>query len=165
MENPGHRNHVTGMRAGGPAHAARATSARATIVVTGVLAAAVAAGVGAASLLRAAHPVTSAPTSAQLMQVEPTFPVDRGEIVDVTRRVADLGELGGAGRLASCLQGLRLSSSTHLLGARPIQAGGKDAILLVLPGQLAGQLSAVAVRPECDSSAPGRISDTTVSTP
>lgn len=165
MEPAGNRHRVTGLRAAGPAHAARPLSARTPVLVATVVALVAIAGPGLASLLRSHRGATSTPTSAQLMTVAASFPVGRDVIVDAAQHPPDLGPLREEGRLAACLKGLDLPLSTQPLGARPIEAGGRPAILLVLPGSQAGQLSAVVIRPDCSAEAPGRVSDTTISTP
>lgn len=76
-------HHVTGVRPGGPAHAARPAPVRAA-VAAGILGLTIAAAVGVTALVRTAGSGTSTPTSARLMTVAPSIPPDPDDPADTT---------------------------------------------------------------------------------
>ena len=158
---------MTGVTQSDPAHAARRPIAPGRAVATGVAAAAVAAtaiGLGTAALHGHSGSATSGLTSAQLMTVPAAVGLAASEVRALTHRPPDFGPLSDPVRRAGCLQGLGRPGSA-VLGARPIDIGGRPAVLLVLPEPGSTDLFAVAVRPDCAASGPGIIANTTVTGP
>lgn len=156
--------------AGRPTHSVRPLPRLSRIAAGAGIAAGLAAiGLGTTALLRTAPPspeigptlrpitVSSAPTVA--------IPLSVPEIFALLGRPPDFGALTDPQRRASCLSGLGYPASTRVLGARPIQAGGQSGVLLVLPGEQADTLVALAVAPNCSSADTGLFADTTVRRP
>lgn len=150
-----------------PAHATRPVHrpSRAAAWV-GAVAALAAVGLGTAALLRPPHDVPSGAHSLQAITVAsapPTVvPLTAAEILALLDRRPDLGPLSDAQRLASCLGGLGYPASARVLGAQPIKVNGHPAVLLLLPGEQAGVVAALAVAPGCNSADTGLIADTMV---
>lgn len=148
---------VTGVPARGPAHAARPrpTPRRPLLL----LAAAAVPGIAAVVLLLPSPGQTpSAPTSARTITATPELPLPPAELAALTSQPWDAGPLADPQRRASCLAGLGYPSAS-VLGARTMPVGGRPAVVLVLSGDGAGDLRAVAVRPDCDAARPGRIAE------
>lgn len=161
---PGHT--VTGARTT-PAHAARPRPHPVRVIAAGLgLAATLAlAGVGTAVLLHSPGPTRSSQTSASHITVAPRVPLSDSEIAALVARSPDFGPLTDERRRASCLDGLGYSGSQPILGAQPVQVDGRPAVVLVLPGERAGQLVALAVAPSCSAVSGGLVADTTVTRP
>ena len=77
----------------------------------------------------------------------------------------DFGPLADPQRRTSCLAGLGYPSAARVLGARPIEIAGRPAILLVLPGDTPGTVTALAVAPTCSSVNTGLLADRIVNRP
>ncbi len=154
-ERPGHT--VTGVPAVPAAHAVRPGSGRswplvlaAVVVVVGSAA--------AAALLGTADRTASAPSSARSITVTPTVPLPPEELAALTTRPWDAGPLADPGRRAACLAGLGYPSAA-VLGARTIPVNDRPAIVLVLSGDRADELRALAVWPDCGAGRPGLIAE------
>lgn len=154
----------------GPAHAIRPLPRPSRIAAgAGIIAAVVAVGLGTTALLRTGGPaqdtwptlrpitVSSAPTAA--------IPLSAAEILALLDQRPAFGVLSDPQRRASCLTGLGYSASTEVLAARPIDIGGWSGILLVLPGEQADTVVALAVPPNCSAADTGLFADTTVRRP
>jgi hypothetical protein len=60
---------------------------------------------------------------------------------------------------------LSYPADARVLGARPIEIAGRPAILLVLPGDTPGTVTALAVPPTCSSVDTGLLADRIVNRP
>jgi hypothetical protein len=149
-----------------PRHAARPGISRPHRIAAGigVLAAAVAAVIGLGALLRPSTPVTSGlVTAREITPVENgPVPLSGDQLLALLDAPADLGALTDPVRRASCLTGLGYPASTPVLGARPVQMNGRDAVVLVLAGADPGVLVALAVPPGCAAAHTGLLAQTTV---
>jgi hypothetical protein len=159
---PGHRDGEAT-----PGHRARPPITRIS-AVAGVAAAVVAVALGTAMIVRT--PVAAndhGPLAKQitLSAAPPTVPLSVPQIVSLLSRRPDLGLLSDAHRRASCLSGLGYPASVAVLGAQPVDINGRPAVLLVLPGDQPGDLSALVVRPDCTSADTGLIADTSIRRP
>ncbi|HET9876822.1 MAG TPA: hypothetical protein VFQ37_13820 [Mycobacterium sp.] len=156
--------------AGGPAHSVRPFTRSSRIAAAaGIVAALAAIGLGTAALLRAPQPGPSAVRTLQPITVASppaaVLPVSGPDIFALLDRSPDFGPLGDPQRRASCLAGLGYPASTRVLGARPIDVHGRSGLLLVLPGEQAGTVVALAVAPNCSSADTGLFADTVVRRP
>ncbi|MGC1155965.1 MAG: hypothetical protein WA925_28795, partial [Mycobacterium sp.] len=77
----------------------------------------------------------------------------------------DFGPLADPQRRASCLTGLGYPADARVLGARPVEIAGRPAVLLLLPGDAAGALTALAVAPTCSAVETGLSADRIVHRP
>jgi hypothetical protein len=160
-------HHVTGPSAAAAVHAVRPSNSRFRIAaaVVGVTAALVAAAVGTLMLLRGAgDTTTTGPTAERITVSSPVdgIPLTDPEILAMLGRPPDLGPLAEPRRRASCLSGLGYPTSTTVLGARPVSVGGRDGVLVLLPGDTPRQLNAVVVALNCSSADTGLLADRVV---
>jgi hypothetical protein len=133
--------------------------------LVGAAAVLVAIGLGTVMLVRTpASTPTTGPTAEQIT-VTPSVPLSAPQIIALTHQLPDYGALSDSQRRASCLAGLGYPTSTEILGAQPIQAGGEPGLLLVLAGDHLGELVALLVQPNCSSADTGLIADTQVRLP
>lgn len=102
----------------------------------------------AAALLGSPDRTASAPGSARSITVTPTVPLPPEELAALTTRPWDAGPLADPGRRAACLAGLGYPSAA-VLGVRAAPVNGRPAVVLVLAGDRAGELRALAVWPDC----------------
>lgn len=156
--------------AGRPAHSSRPLPRlNRAAAAAGIAAALVAAVVGTVALIRDSGDARSGPRSLNAITVpsSPTavVPLTEPEILALLDRSPEFGPLGDAARRTSCLAGLGYPASTRVLGARPLDIGGRPAILLLLPGDARGAVIALAVAPNCSSADTGLLADTTVTRP
>lgn len=154
----------------GPAHSVRPLPRPSRIAAgVGATAALAAIGLGTVALLR--YPDTTRGGSPSLQPITVTsppavvLPLSGAEILALLDRSPDFGALEDPQRRASCLAGLGYPASTRVLGARPVEVGGRSGVLLVLPGDQAGTVAALAVAPNCSSADTGLFADTTVRKP
>jgi len=94
-----------------------------------------------------------------------TIPLSDQQILALLDDRPDFGALADPHRRASCLTGLGYPAGARVLGARPVEIGGRTAVLLLLPADAPGALSAVAVAPTCSSVDTGLSADRTVHRP
>lgn len=127
------------------------------MALTGALAALTAAVVGSIALMRA--------PDGDAGRVADAFPVAATEVLGLLDRPADLGGLGTPARLASCLAGLGYPGGTPILGARPLNTGGHDAVLLVVDTDTPHQLAAIVVPTTCSAADTGLLADTVLARP
>ncbi len=158
---------VTGVDAGRAMHRARPRTnpVRLTAALVGAAAIAAGIGVGTAALLRSPDPVDSTPSSARHITATPRIPLSDAEVLALLRQPPDYGRLHNPARRTSCLAGLGYDASTRVLGARPVEVEGRDGVLLVLPGDDAAAVIAVAVEPNCSEADTGLLADTTLARP
>lgn len=153
-----------------PAHASRPLP-RLNRIAAGVggAAALVAIGVGTAALIRSPGNAPSGPRSLDAITVasEPTpvLPLSEPEIIALLDRSPDYGALADPARRTGCLAGLGYPASTRVLGAREIAINGRPAVVLLLPGDTADTIVALAVAPSCSSADTGLLADTAVRRP
>jgi hypothetical protein len=142
--------------------------ARAAVAAVGLAAVAAAAWLGVTALLTPPTPLPSRPTTIEHITVSrppQSIPLSDQQILALLDLAPDLGPLSDPQRRASCLAGLGYPPNAQLLGARPIDIVGHPAVLLVLPGDAPGTLSALAVAPTCSSVNTGLSADRIVHRP
>jgi hypothetical protein len=142
--------------------------ARLAVAAVGLIAAAVAVWLGVTALLKPPTPMPSRPTTIEHITVSrppQSIPLSDQQILELLDREPDLGPLADPQRRASCLAGLGYPANAQVLGARPIDIAGHPAVLLVLPGDAPGALSALAVAPTCSSVNTGLSADRIVHRP
>lgn len=126
-------------------------------------------GLGTATVIKAPAPILDTGPTLQPITVlsAPTvaIPLSVTELFALLDRTPDFGALSDPQRRASCLAGLGYSASTRVLGARPLAIRGHAGVLLMLPGEQAGTVVALAVAPNCSSADTGLFADTTVRRP
>lgn len=155
---------------GRPAHSIRPLPRLNRIAAgAGVAAALAAIGLGTTALLKMPPPVPdSGPTLRPItVSSAPTIaiPLSHSEMVALLDQAPDFGPLTDPQRRASCLAGLGYATSDRVLGARPITVSGHPGVLLILPGEPADTVVALAVAPNCSSADTGLFADTTVRRP
>jgi len=143
-------------------------SARLAVAATGLAAVAAAVWLGTAALVKAPAPTPSEPTTVEHITVSrppATIPLSDQEILAQLDHVPDFGPLTDPQRRASCLAGLGYPAEARLLGARPVEIAGRPAVLLLLPGDTPGAVTALAVAPTCSSIDTGLLADRIVNRP
>lgn len=141
---------------------------RVAAAAVGFAAAAAAVGLGTAALLRSSAPVASTITTAKRITVTvppAAIPLSAPQIAGLLGETPDFGWLSDAGRRASCLTGLGYPVTAPVLGATQVQVNNRPGVLLVLDGDTAGLLTALAVAPNCSSAGTGLLADTAVARP
>ncbi len=119
-------------------------------LLAGSGAAALATVAGAQMLAHNSSPTPPAgPTASKITVSAPPFPLSEGELRAALDTAPDLGPLGDARRRASCLAGLGYAPGLEVLGGRQLEAFGRSGVLMLLPGQTAGEVDAVVVEPGC----------------
>ncbi len=129
-------------------------SARLAVAVAGLAAVAAAVWLGTTALITAPAPTPSRPTTAEHITVSRppmTIPLSDQQILALLDHEPDFGPLADPQRRTSCLAGLGYPADARVLGARPVEIAGRPAILLVLPGDTPGAVTALAVAPTCSS--------------
>jgi hypothetical protein len=142
--------------------------ARLAVPLAGAAAAIAAAWLGTNALITAPAPMSSRPTTVEHITVSrpPTvIGLSDQQILALVDHEPDFGALADPQRRASCLHGLGYPADTRVLGARPIVIAGRPAILLVLPADTPGAVSALAVAPTCSSADTGLLADRIVNRP
>jgi hypothetical protein len=143
-------------------------STRVAVAGAGLAAAAVAAWLGTAALITAPAPTPSRPTTAEHITVSRppmTIPLSDQQILALLDDKPDFGPLADPQRRTSCLAGLGYPANARVLGARPVQIVGRSAVLLVLPADTPGSITALAVAPTCSSVDTGLLADRHVDRP
>lgn len=143
-------------------------SARVGIAVAGLAAAAAAVAVGSAALITAPPPTPSRPTTAEHITVARppmAIPLSDPELLALLDRGPDFGALADPQRRTSCLAGLGYPAGVRVLGAHPVEISGRPAILLLLPADTPGTVTALAVAPTCSSANTGLLADRIVNRP
>jgi hypothetical protein len=153
-----------------PSHAARRPIDRIRLIVAciGAAAALAAAGVGTVMLFRAPAPLHAPSPTIESLTVEQSqaaIPLTDPEILGLLTQPPDFGALTDPLRRASCLSGLGYSSSTAVVGARPLAVKGRPGVLLVLTGTAPRTFAAVVVAPSCSSVDTGLLAETLVVRP
>lgn len=143
-------------------------STRVAVAGAGLAAAAVAAWLGTAALITAPAPTPSRPTTAEHITVSRppmTIPLSDQQILALLDDKPDFGPLADPQRRTSCLAGLGYPANARVLGARTVQIAGRPAVLLVLPADTPGSITALAVAPTCSSVDTGLLADRHVDRP
>lgn len=141
---------------------------RLAAAAAGLAAVAAAIALGTHSLLHSPGPVASTITTAKRITVSvapATVPLSGPQIGALLGHPPDFGALSDTSRRASCLTGLGYPGTAPVLGATPVQINHRPGVLLVLDGDPAGMLTALAVAPNCSSAGTGLLADTAVPRP
>ena len=93
------------------------------------------------------------------------LPLSDQQILALLDTEPNFGPLTDRQHRASCLTGLGYPADARVLGARPVEIGGRPAVLLVLPGDTPGTVTALAVSPSCSSLDTGLLADRIVKRP
>jgi hypothetical protein len=136
--------------------------------LVGLAAAAVAAWLGTAALISPPAPTPSRPTTAEHITVSRppmTIPLSDQQILALLDEKPDFGPLADPQHRTSCLAGLGYPANARILAARPVQIAGRPAVLLVLPADTPGSITALAVAPTCSSVDTGLLADRHVDRP
>ena len=156
----------------GAAHSVRPgrlpRSARIAVAAAGLAAAAVAVWLGTAALVTAPAPTPSRPTTVEHITVSRPpvlIPLSDQQTLALLDTEPNFGPLTDRQHRASCLTGLGYPADARVLGARPVEIGGRPAVLLVLPGDTPGTVTALAVSPSCSSLDTGLLADRIVKRP
>jgi hypothetical protein len=143
-------------------------SARLAVAAAGLVAVAVAVWLGSSALIAAPTSTPSRPTTIDHITVSrppATIPLSDQQILALLDDRPDFGALTDPHRRASCLAGLGYPADAHVLGARPVDIAGRPAVLLLLPGDTPGAVSALAVASTCSSVDTGLSADRIVHRP
>lgn len=138
-------------------------------VMAGLVAVALAVGVGAVALWRLppSAPASTGP-SAKYITVPPPapdMPLTDSQILGLLDTAPDYGPLADGQRRASCLNGLGYPADETILGATPVTADGVAGVLLVLPAERTTEIVAVVVPPTCSAVDTGLVVDTVIPRP
>ena len=142
--------------------------ARLAVAMAGLAAVAAAIWLGTSALITAPAPTPSRPTTAEHITVSRppmTIPLSDQQILDLLDAEPDFGPFADPRRRTSCLAGLGYPADARVLGARPVEIAGRQAVVLVLPGDTPGTLTALAVPPTCSSVNTGLLADRIVNRP
>ncbi len=142
--------------------------ARLAVAAAGLVAVAIAVWLGTGALITAPPSTPSRPTTIERITVSrppATIPLSDQQILGLLDAEPDFGALADPHRRASCLSGLGYPADAHVLGARPVDVGGRPAVLLLLPADTPGAVSALAVAPTCSSADTGLSADRIVHRP
>ena len=94
-----------------------------------------------------------------------TIPLSDQQILALLDNEPDFGPLADPQRRTSCLAGLGYPSDARVLGARPVEIAGRPAILVVVPADTPGAVTALAVAPTCSAVDTGLLADRIVNRP
>lgn len=142
--------------------------ARLAVAATGLVAVAAAVWLGTGALITAPPSTPSRPTTIERITVSRppvTIPLSDQQILALLDAEPDFGALANPRRRASCLAGLGYPADVGVLGARPVDIGGRPAVLLLLPADTPGAVSALAVAPTCSAVDTGLSADRIVHRP
>jgi hypothetical protein len=145
-----------------------ARPARLAVAAAGLVAIAVLVWLGTGALITAPPSTPSRPTTIEHITVSrapATIPLSDQQILALLDTQPDFGALTDPHRRASCLTGLGYPADARVLGARPVDIGGRPAVLLLLPADTPGAVSALAVAPTCSSVDTGLSADRIVDRP
>ena len=89
---------------------------------------------------------------------------DLGSVFGEVLKAQNYGPLETPDRLAGCLQGGGITSTSKPLGISPITLKGKEAVMAILPGGAVGQFRLVVLDPDtCGPDKPeGVLADNTI---
>lgn len=144
------------------------TSARVAVAAAGLAAAIAAVWLGTTALITPPASTPSRPTTIEHITVSrppATIPLSDQQILALLNRDPDFGPLADPQRRASCLRGLGYPATARVLGGRRVEIAGRQAVLLVLPGDTPRAVTALAVAPTCSSADTGLLADRNVNRP
>lgn len=129
------------------------------------VAAVIAAGAVGTTMLLGTGPASDVGTSASSVAAPTGLALSASQLGVLLNRPPDLGELADPQRRVSCLGGLGYPTSTSVLGAKPLTVNGRPGLLLLLPGDVPGRVTAIVVGPNCSSVDTGLLISTAVDRP
>jgi hypothetical protein len=142
--------------------------ARLAVAMAGLAAVVAAIWLGTSALITSPAPTPSRPTTAEHITVSRppmTIPLSDQQILGLLDNEPNFGPLADPQRRTSCLAGLGYPADARVLGARPVEIAGRQAVVLVLPGDTPGTVTALAVPPTCSSVNTGLLADRIVNRP
>ena len=142
--------------------------ARLAVAGAGLVAVAFAVWLGTGALITAPPSTPSRPTTIERITVSRppvTIPLSDQQILALLDAEPDFGALADPHRRASCLAGLGYPADARVLGARRVEIAGRPAVLLLLPADTPGGVSALAVAPTCSAVDTGLSADRIVHRP
>ena len=142
--------------------------ARLAVAMAGLAAVAAAIWLGTSALITTPAPTPSRPTTAEHITVSRppmTIPLSDHQLLDLLDAKPDFGPFADPQRRASCLAGLGYPADARVLGARPLEIAGRQAVVLLLTGDTPGTVTALAVPPTCSSVNTGLMADRIVNRP
>ena len=153
-----------------PAPPGRVAGWKRAAAVAGAGAAALAAVLGGIALIRTPASAPSTRTSLGQITVSPAAPfgLSAAELQQVLTAPPTLGPLSDPRRRTACLTALGYRPETPILGARPLEVGGRPGILVMLPPvDPVGPdtVTAVVVAPDCDATHHTALAQTVVGRP
>ncbi|RAV06749.1 hypothetical protein DQP55_23815 [Mycolicibacterium sp. GF69] len=158
--------------AGEPAHAVeRPRLRRLHLVALAVGLAAAVAGVVIGTSMLSSDPAPrfsdTGPTADRITvsRPSPTVPLSGPQLIGLLSVPPDYGPLADPERRAACLAGLGHPAATPVLGARPVDMGGRAAVLLILPADAESEALAVVVDAGCHAAHSGLLAETVVRRP
>ncbi|MGE2718910.1 hypothetical protein [Mycolicibacterium celeriflavum] len=138
-------------------------------LVIGLVAAVAGVVIGTLMLMREPAPRLSQPgLTAERITVSrppPSVPLTGPQLLGLLSTPPEYGPLSDAGRRAACLQGLGRPATTPVLGARPVDMGGRPAVVLLLPGQAPDEMVAMVVDAGCRAAHGELLAETVVKRP
>ncbi len=143
-------------------------STRVAVAAAGLAAVAAAVWLGTTALITAPASTPSRPTTIEHITVSrppATIPLSDQQILALLNQKPDFGPLADPQRRASCLRGLGYPATARVLAARPVEVAGRQALLLVLPGDTPDAVAALAVSPTCSSADTGLLADRIINRP
>jgi hypothetical protein len=147
-----------------PRHAARPGIDRLRLAgaLAGCAAVLVAVAVGVIELNRApqAPAVATYTTAREITTRSDPIPLSADQLHALLVSPLDYGALTDPLRRAACLRGLGYPADTPLLGARPVQIAGRDAVVLIVLGEQAHTFDVFAVPTTCNAADTGLLART-----
>lgn len=119
-------------------------------------------------LVRTPGPVRSAePTARRITVSRPAteLPLSNPQIIGLLSSGPNYGALADPDQRTSCLSGLGYSTATRVLGAEPVDMGGRAAVLIVLPADTPRMVLALVVESDCNAAHTGLLANTLVARP
>ncbi|BBY44922.1 hypothetical protein [Mycolicibacterium celeriflavum] len=158
--------------AGDPAHAVERPRLRRIHIlglVAGLAAATAGIVIGTSMLTRDPAPRFSqaGPTAERITVSRPpaVIPLTAQQLVALLSAPPDYGPLSDPARRAACLDGLGYPPTTSILGARPVDMGGRPAVVLLIAANSAADVAALVVGAGCDADHGGLLAETVVQRP
>lgn len=158
--------------AGEPAHAVDRPRLRRIHViglVAGLAAAVAGIVIGTSMLTRDPAPRFSqtGPTAERITVSRPptVLPLTDEQLGGLLTVPPDYGPLSDPQRRAACLEGLGYPPTTAILGARPLDMGGRPAVVLLVAADSAGDVAALVVEAGCHAAHGGLLTETVVARP
>lgn len=157
--------------AGEPAHAVERPRLR-RVHIVGLVAgvAAVVAGIVVGTSLLTRDPAarfSQGPTAERITVSRPpvVLPLTEEQLVGLLTAPPDYGPLSDPQRRATCLEGLGYPPTSPILGARPVDMGGRPAVVLLVAADSAAHVAALVVEADCHAAHGGLLAETVVRRP